>query len=267
MMNNIAVCVQNSNKNVSVKETIDSIYGAGFKNVFVQYYHKDTAVLSELEQINYCKELGLNIIFCHLGYHAPRAINEIWLEGENGDKVIDGYIEDIKLLKEKQIDLVVMHLISGKEPPMYNTIGLERLKKLVKAAKQLGTRIAFENTKNSGYLEYVITNIKDENIGICYDSGHCHAYFNDEFNYEMFKDRIFAVHFHDNDKTDDLHLLPFDGTIDWTDVLTKLKSTNYNGPITLELCYRYNYLNQSLNNFYNQGFDIGLKLENIYNNI
>ena len=39
-------------------------------------------------------------------------------------------------------------------------------------------------------------------------------HFDDEFPYEMFKNKIFAVHLHDNDKSDDVHLLPFDGTMD-----------------------------------------------------
>ena len=65
-MNNIAVCVQDDNKNVSPKETIDAIYEAGFKDVFVQYYHRENLDFDELKQIDYCRELGLNIIFCHL---------------------------------------------------------------------------------------------------------------------------------------------------------------------------------------------------------
>lgn len=266
-MNNLAVCVQNWNEKVTAKDTIEAIYNAGFKNVFVQYYHKHPVGIGELEQIDYCKKLGLNIIFCHLGYKEPRDINEIWIEGENGEKVIDGYIEDFKVMKEKQIDLVVMHLIGGKQPPMYNEIGLKRIKRLVENAKKLGIIIAFENTKKRGYLEYVLGNIKEENIGICYDSGHCHCHFNDEFNYEFFRDKIFAVHFHDNDKSEDLHLLPFDGTIDWNYVLTKLKENNYNGPITMELAYKEDYLNQSISDFYKEGYNRGLKLEEICKNI
>lgn len=262
-MEKLAVCIQNANKNVTSQETINAIYNAGFKNVFVQYYHKNAAGLSELEQIDYCRKLGLNIIFCHLGYREPRAINEIWIEGENGEKLIEGYIEDFKVMKEKQIDLVIMHLTSGKNAPQYNEIGLERIRKLAKCAKKLEIKIAFENTRDKGYLEYVINNIKDDNIGICYDAGHCHAHFNDEFNYEFFKDRIFAVHLHDNDKTEDQHLLPFDGTIEWENVLAKLKESNYKGPITLELCYRYDYLNLSIDNFYKEGYKRGKKLEEI----
>ena len=47
----------------------------------------------------------------------------------------------------------------------------------------------------------------------------------------------------------------------------QLKENNYNGPITLELCYRYDYLNQSISDFYKEGFNRGLKLEEIYKNI
>lgn len=43
------------------------------------------------------------------------------------------------------------------------------------------------------------------------------------------------MHLHDNDKSDDLHLLPFDGTIDWERVVTKLKECNYKGPVVFEL--------------------------------
>ena len=167
-------------------------------------------------------------------------------------------------MKEKQIDLVVMHFTAGKEPPMYNGIGLKRITRLVQYAKEIGIRIAFENTKKRGYLEYALGNIKDENVGICYDAGHCYFHFNDEFNYKLYKNRIFTVHIHDNDRTDDLHLLPFDGTIDWNNVLTKLKVNNYNGPITQEICYRYDYLNQSVEDFYKDAYERGRKLENIF---
>ena len=69
---------------------------------------------------------------------------------------------------------------------------------------------------------------------------------------------------HDNDKTGDLHLLPYDGTIDWNTVIQKLKQSNYTGPVTLELCYRYDYLNMSLDDFYKKGYEIGTKLAEMF---
>lgn len=157
--------------------------------------------------------------------------------------------------------MVVMHLTSKSEAPKYNEIGLNRLQRIVDYAKELNVKVAFENTKIKGYLDYVIENIDNENVGICFDSGHYHVHFNDDLDFSKFKNRIFAVHLHDNDKSDDLHLIPFDGTLDWDNVIQNLKKCNYNGPITMELCYRYEYLEMGIENFYKKGYQAGRKLE------
>lgn len=255
-----AVVISNDNENVTVKETIDAIKKAGFKNVFIQWYNKEWN-FSQEEQLKYARKLGLNIIFVHLGY---KGINSIWEKGKDGNKLVDQYKNDIKICKENGINMVVMHLTSKSAAPKYNELGLSRIKEIVNFAESLEIKVAFENTKIKGYLEYVIDNIPNKNVGICYDSGHCHAHFSDEFNYEKFKNRIFAVHLHDNDGTDDFHLLPFDGTIDWKIVINELKKANYDGPITLELCYRYEYLNLNIYNFYKKGYEISKELEKMF---
>ena len=255
-MRELAVAIQNENEKVSIIETINSIKNAGFKNVFVQWYDENWEHSQE-EQIKLCKKSGFNIIFAQLGY---QNINSIWEEGIEGDRLVERYQRDIKECYENGIPMVIMHLTSKKKAPMYGKTGLSRIRKIVEYAKKLDMKVAFENTKIKGYLEYVINNIKDENVGICFDAGHYHVHFDDEFNFELFKDRIFAVHLHDNDKSDDLHLLPFDGTMDWKYVINKLKECNYNGTVTLELCYRYEYLNISLDDFYKKGYDVGIKL-------
>lgn len=259
-MRELAVVIQNENKNVNPIETIHSIKKAGFKNVFIQWYDKDWEVSQE-EQLKLCKELGLNIIFAHLGY---QNVNCIWQEGIDGDNMVERYIKNIKDCKNNGITLVILHLMGGPQPPKYNELGLNRIRKIVECAKELGVKVAFENTRFKGYLEYILENIKEDNVGICFDSGHYHIFFNDEFDFEYFKDKIFAVHLHDNDKTDDLHLLPFDGTIDWKTVAQKLKESNYNGPVTLELCYRYDYLNLTLDEFYKKGYEVGNKLAQMF---
>lgn len=261
-MRELAICIQNENKSVSIIETINSVKRANFKNVFVQWYDENWQYSQE-EQVRICKELGLNIIFAHLGY---QNINAIWEEGIEGDNLVERYKRNIKNCKENDIPMVVMHLTRRKTAPMYGEIGLNRIRKIVEYAKTLNVKVAFENTKIKGYLEYVLENIKDDNVGICFDSGHYHVHFNDEFNFELFKDRIFAVHLHDNDKSDDLHLIPFEGTINWTEVISKLKECNYNGPITLELCYRYDYLKMSLDKFYKKGYEVGKTIAEIFEN-
>ena len=38
-----------------------------------------------------------------------------------------------------------------------------------------------------------------------------------------FKNKVFAIHLHDNFKINDDHNLPFDGTVDWNDAIYKIK--------------------------------------------
>ena len=260
MQREIAVVVSNANKDVTVFETIDAIQNAGFKNVFIQWYNREWKPTQE-EQLKYIREKGLNVIFAHLGY---QNINDLWLDTEDGNELVDRYKKDIKICKENNIPMVVMHLTGKGEPPEYNETGLKRLQKIADYAKSLEIKVAFENTKYKGYLDYVIENIENENVGICFDSGHYHVHFNDDLDFDKFKDRIFAVHLHDNDQSDDQHLIPFEGTIDWEKIIKALKRCNYQGPITMELCYRYKYLEMSIDNFYKKGYAVGEKLKDIF---
>lgn len=253
----IAVVANNDNENVNILQTIDAIKNAGFKSVFIQWYDKDWQI-SQQKQLQYIKEKGLKVIFAHLGY---QNINDLWLEGENGDRLVERYIDDIKQCKANSIDMVVMHLTSKSVAPSYGPIGLNRIKRIVEFAKKNDVKVAFENTKIPGYLDYIMDNINDDNVGICLDSGHYHAHFNDQLDWPKFKDRILAIHLHDNDQSCDQHLMPFEGTLDWPKFVKKLKEANYHGPITLELCYRNEYIKQSIDDFYNLGYFTARKIE------
>lgn len=105
--------------------------------------------------------------FAHLG---SQTINDIWLEDATGDYLIERYQHDIKVCTENGIFLVIMHLTSKYVAPHYNKVGLKRLQKIADYAESLGCKIAFENNKIKGYLEYVLENIKNNNVGICFDS-------------------------------------------------------------------------------------------------
>ena len=253
-----AVVVSNYNKKCNVFETIDAIYNAGFRNVFIEWYNKDWEISQE-EQLGYVKEKGLNVIFAHLGY---QNINDLWIGEETG--IVDRYKNDIRICHENGIPMVVMHLTSKTEAPMYGEVGLKRIREICDYAQSLGVKVAFENTKIKGYLDYVIDNIKNDNVGICFDSGHYHAHFNDELDFNKFKNRIFAVHLHDNDQSDDLHLLPFDGTLNWNETIRKLKESNYEGPVTLEIHHHRDYVQMSVEDFYKKGYEIALKIKEIF---
>ena len=72
---------------------------------------------------------------------------------------------------------------------------------------------------------------KSPNVHYCYDSGHDLGMgYGTEFLYDYlnrFGDRLGAVHIHDSIKGFDLHVIPFDGAIDWDIVTRDLAKTKY----------------------------------------
>ena len=97
--NSVAVVVSNDNKNVTPIETINAIKNAGFKNVFIQWYNEDWDI-SQSEQLKYINELGLHVLFAHLGY---QGINNIWLNNEDGESLVKRYKRDIQICKDNNI--------------------------------------------------------------------------------------------------------------------------------------------------------------------
>ncbi len=261
----LAVSIEN-NSTCNPIDTIDAISEAGFKNAFVQWYDKKTWKVSQEEQVKYARSKGLNIIFVHLGYDN---INDIWLSEEEYNlkkcNNVERYKKDIKDVHDLGIDLVIMHLTSKFVAPPFCEASLNRIKEIVNYAESLNVKIAFENTKIKGYLEYVLANIKSKNIGVCYDIGHDHAHFKDTYDFSFFKNKFFAVHLHDNHGEDDEHLLPFDGTIDYEKQIKSLKENGYNGYTTLELKYQKKYSDMSLKEFYKEAFKRGKLLQKMFN--
>jgi len=260
MNKKLVICASNDNKETTIEESIMAIKKAGFNDVFVQWYDKDWS-FTQQQQVDLCKKLGLNIEFAHLGY---QDINNIWLADQKYDCFVERYIKDIKDCHDNGIDLVIMHLCSKFVAPIFNPIGLERFRKIVEYADSIGVKIAFENTKLRGYIGYILDNIPNTNIGICLDLGHYHCNFKDIWNLNDYKDRILAVHLHDNNGEEDQHLLPFDGTLDFNKGIRLLDELHYNGPTTLELCYRKDYCNKyTVEEFYQEAYKLGNKLNEI----
>lgn len=211
-------------------QTLKIMAHQGVKEVFLWWGKNQTKL--NLAKVKTCRELGLNIQTAHLDF---KDTNDIWQEGSNGDKFVKDYIKQFKLLKKCGIPIAVMHVTKTKTPPPMSLIGLKRFQTLANNAQKYGIILALENSRKPDYFDYVFDNVTSDNLKVCYDSGHDHAFTKDSFNFDKYKNKIVAVHLHDNNGQEDEHLYPFDGNIDWEQVLTKLKHAGYKGPITLEV--------------------------------
>ena len=88
----IAVTISNAHQKGTPIDLINAIKEAGFKHVFIEWYNKDWEI-SQKQQLDYVRKLGLNVIFAHLGY---QKINNIWLEGEAGEGFVERYKNDLE---------------------------------------------------------------------------------------------------------------------------------------------------------------------------
>ena len=72
-------------------------------------------------------------------------------------------------------------------------------------------------------------------FGFCLDTGHLHICRTPFYDFiPTLGKRLSAFHIHDNDQTNDLHMMPYSGTIRWDVFLREVKATGYDGDISFE---------------------------------
>ena len=72
-------------------------------------------------------------------------------------------------------------------------------------------------------------------FGLCVDTGHLNLLRKNVTEYiRTVGKRIACLHVHDNDGKDDLHRMPFTGTLRWEDLLAALKEVGYSGDFSFE---------------------------------
>lgn len=76
----------------------------------------------------------------------------------------------------------------------------------------------------------------------CLDVGHVGLPSGDAEAWDFIKilghDRLQALHIHDNDYTNDQHLIPYAGSIDWSQVTKALGQIDYAGDFTYECLFK-----------------------------
>ena len=212
-------------------ELIRLIKQAGFDGAMI-WWRERNEEQDYSAAIQTARDIGLFID----NIHAPFGeCNNIWLDNISGNEQTELYLQVIDGCVEYEIPAMVLLLSSGDDSPPFNEIGLNRIKQIVERAEQSNVNIAIENLRNTGYLEYVLGNVDSPRAGFCYDSGHhnCRGYAEEDL-LSKYGHRLMALHLHDNDCTDDQHLLPFDGTVDWPKTMNQIAGAGYAGAISME---------------------------------
>lgn len=219
------------------EEIIRLIKDAGFQSVMTWWGDDFKEIDGPKEKKpDIVRDSGLKLENVHFPFDE---INAIWEDTVNGQKIFNmfcSYIEDCKIY---EIPTAVMHITSGDNPPPYNKLGLDRIKRIIENAEKNGVNIALENLRKPEYLDYIYNNIESDRLKFCYDSGHENCYTPGIDLLSKYGDKLIALHLHDNDGSNDQHLLPFNGTINWKNTMEKIRKTDYKGPIALEIDAQY----------------------------
>ncbi len=105
-------------------------------------------------------------------------------------------------------------------------------------AKDLGVSILLENipgglTAPERLLQFMRYTRMD--FGVCFDTGHAQMTGGVHAAFEVLKDHIASTHVHDNGGETDDHLLPFGGTINWTETMHDFRAAPVKFPLLFEL--------------------------------
>ena len=201
-------------------------------------------------------KIGKNFNIQFEAVHAPsQYVNDVWIGNEYGDKYRQNIENIIDLCSDGEVGKLVVHVGTSISVPITEK-GLFSWSALEQYAKKRNVHICYENSNAPDHFKAVVEN-SDTYHGICHDIGHQNCY-TPEVNYlRLFGSRILYTHIHDNfgvqkkGEPCDLHLIPCDGSIDWTLYFSDLREAGYNGTLNLELsCFHFEqYRNMSFKQF------------------
>ena len=216
---------------------LELIKAAGFESI--------TAMASSEEYVLSVKdaadELGLDFPFIHSPIIGE---SEMWREGEGYLPILEGKKRAVDCAALAGVPAVVVHVSSGWNPPPVCDAGLSRYDELVEYAEARGVIIAFENVRSIADLATLAERYAGRgSVRFCFDCGHEYGFTASVSWLDIFRDRLFATHLHDNfgrdpfdyESNPDLHLLPFDGSYDFPSMMRRLDLYGFEGALTFEV--------------------------------
>ena len=238
---NKTLCLSvNQQFGIPAEEQIKLMKTAGFDGFFVAW--------GENVDIDSCAALGKELGMIFQSIHAPfTKAADMWGDDEEaGEIALQEQLACLADCVKHNVPIMVVHAFIGFEDHNPTQKGLERFGKLVEAAEKTNVKLAFENTEGEEYLAALMNAFKDsDHVGFCWDTGHEMCYNHSQDLLAKYGSRLLGTHLNDNlgikayDGTitwlDDLHLLPFDGIVDWDDVVKRLHRWGFQGPLTFEL--------------------------------
>ena len=210
---------------IEIRQQIKLMLENGFEATFVASENPNLA-----QEMKAIQAAGL---ICESAHAPIDKINDMWLDSQAGEVMLGRLCRSVDVCQEYKIPVLVVHLASV-DAPRVNDVGYGRYFRLMEYAKEKGVVIAFENQRSLSNIAFAFAEFPD--AGFCWDVGHEEAFAGGRRYMPLFGDRLCQLHVHDNFFERDIHLIPYDGKIDYERVAASIASVDYRGSLMLELC-------------------------------
>ncbi len=204
--------------------------------------------------------------------HAPfKQINALWGEGEETAYLLRELFDTVDQCARVGAPIAVVHL-STKTAPLVSDAGYRNLCTLIDYAAARNITLAFENQRWLANLAFVFEYFEEApNVRFCWDCGHEECFARGRRYMPLFGDRLCCLHIHDNNlvHNEDLHLLPFDGKLDFDRVAREIRESGFAGTLMLESKGRKSghYDHLTLQQFLERAAAAARRLANMIDNI
>ena len=175
------------------------------------------------------------------GRHMAPPVNLVDNEKRQRVEAMDEIKRAIEFAEQAPFGFLIQHFGIGKEKwePRKMEYAITALEHLRFFAKPLGVTVLVENIDNEiatpDRLEEIIRTAHFEDIGFCFDIGHAHFGQGVRASFNTMKERIRSTHLHDNHGERDEHLWIGEGTIDWEEAMSLLRTAPHTPAMLLEI--------------------------------
>lgn len=208
------------------------------------------------EILNEAARLGIELAQSHLPYpKAPVRRKKPTDPGcEQNEYFVNMTLRGIEMCARAGIPWAVVHPVQRvtdadlEDDLRYNH---EIYDRYVELASARGVGLAFENMAEvegrqrsfatGEELRLLVESFGTDVAGICWDFGHAnHTFVDQRRSLRATAPYLRVTHLDDNRAKDDLHIVPYMGTVDWAGVMQTLREMDYRGDLDYELSiYRH----------------------------
>ena len=224
------------------QEILRAVAEAGFSACGLLWKPSYTAEAWRDLAVKTVGELGLETDYVHAPF---RYASSMWRgEEEKWRRPMELLLGSLRACAEAECPILVAHTYIGFENKRpVGQAGIDHFGMLVQEAEKLGVKIAFENTEGGPYLAALMGAFcREKHVGFCWDSGHELCYNGGRDQLALYGEKLLCTHLNDNlgchggpAPAEDLHLLPFDGILDWQAAAARLDAVGYAGNLNFEI--------------------------------